>query len=237
LSWKIHYAEELKSAAAEDVLACGDEVISGEGTTTAVFRGRWQERAVYLKLAHRERWSVLAPRLWAARAWCSSVELEARNLLRLQAEGIPVIPLLAWGTRYVFGLPVEGAMLSQAVAGMSLEEALMESRSDRLDLAARYGAVAGRLHRLGGYEPLRAKDFVVAGDGMFLLDREKPLGVSGWREGRAMTSLDRAWYRNRRSGLKLTDMQVTAWLEAYSIATDLDADLASKVEGVVRRYC
>lgn len=237
MSWKIYYAEGVEGSEVTDLLACGNEVISGEGTATVVYRGRWQGRDAYLKLAHRERWRVLAPRLWGARAWCSSVELEARNLMRLLAEGIPVIPLLAWGTCYEFGLPVGGVMLSKAVLGKSLEEALMEARSDGVGLAARYGAVAGRLHQLGGYEPLRAKDFLVAGEHVFLLDREKPLGASGWRERKAMTSLERAWYRNRRSGLRLQEAQITAWLEAYGISAGLDEDGASRVEEIVRRYC
>ena len=220
-----------------DLLACGDEVISGEGNTTVVYRGRWQEKAVYLKLAHRERWRVLAPRLWRARSWCSSVELEARNLLRLQAEGIPVIPLFAWGTRYQCGLPVGGMMLSQAVAGSSLEDALMEERADSLGLASRYGVVAGRLHQLGGYEPLRAKDFLVVEEEVFLLDREKPLGAAGWQGKRAMTSLERAWYRNRRSGLRLQEGQIRAWLEGYGMAAGLNAQWATRVEEIVRRYC
>lgn len=237
MSWKILYAKGMEGSEVTDLLACRNEVISGEGTATVVYRGRWQGRDAYLKLAHRERWRVLAPRLWGARAWCSSVELEARNLLRLQAEGIPVIPLLAWGSRYQCGIPVGGVMLSQAVAGSSLEDALMEERADSLGLASRYGVVAGRLHQLGGYEPLRAKDFLVAEEEVFLLDREKPLGAAGWQGKRAMTSLERAWYRNRRSGLRLQEGQIRAWLEGYGAAAGLNAQWATRVEGIVRRYC
>lgn len=237
MSWKIQCVEGGHVENMSNLLACGDEVISGEGTATVVCRGRWQEKAVYLKLARRERWRVLAPRLWRARSWCSSVELEARNLLRLQAEGIPVIPLLAWGTHYEFGLPVGGLMLSQSVAGRSLEDALMEKREDSLGLASRYGVLAARLHQLGGYEPLRAKDFLVSEEKVFLLDREKPLGAAGWQGKRAIISLERAWYRNRRSGLRLKEGQILAWLEGYGTAAGLNLEWASRVEEIVRRYC
>ena len=119
------------SAALEEPLALFDaepELVSGEGTTTQVYRGQYRQRDVFLKISRKERWKVLLPRLLLARSWCSSVDLEARNLLRLQEAGIPVIPILGHGSQYVLGVPVSGVMLSGAVAGASLEDALMEER-------------------------------------------------------------------------------------------------------------
>jgi hypothetical protein len=237
LSWVIRGGA---SADLEELQALFDaepELVSGEGTTSQVYRGQYQQRSVFLKISRKERWKVLLPRLLVARCWCSSVDLEARNLLRLQDAGIPVIPILGHGSRYVLGVPVSGVMLSAAVAGVSLEDALMEGRSARLELAQGYGRVAARLHLMGGYEPLRAKDFMVENGQLMLLDREKPLGAPGWRQKRAMTSLERAWFRNRRSGLRLDQRQCDAWLESYCSEAGLAGKVADRVKVVVRRYC
>ncbi|KGD64398.1 hypothetical protein Y5S_02453 [Alcanivorax nanhaiticus] len=213
------------------------DVVSGKGTLTKVYSGKYQGQDVFLKVSSRERWKVLLPRLCLARAWCSSVDLEARNLLRLREAGITVIPILGYGTRYTLGLPVCGVMLSAAVEGVSLEDALMSDDPARIGLAAGYGRIAAMLHKLGGYEPLRAKDFMVNNEELILLDREKPLLSPGWREARAMTSLERAWFRNHRSGLRLTSPLTSAWVAGYCGEAGLSGANADQVSEIVSRFC
>ncbi|MQX52700.1 BUD32 family EKC/KEOPS complex subunit [Alcanivorax sediminis] len=213
------------------------EVVSGKGTMTQVYSGQYQGRDVFLKVSSRERWKVLIPRLCLARAWCSSVELEARNLLRLRDAGIKVIPILGHGTRYTLGVPAYGVMLSAAVAGISLEDVLMSDVPCRAEMAERYGRIAAMLHKLGGYEPLRAKDFMVNNEELILLDREKPLLAPGWRETRAMTSLERAWFRNQRSGLRLSPPLASAWVKGYCGEAGLSGANADQVMRTVSQYC
>lgn len=236
MSWKVQGG---KAPSLDDPLSLLDgepELVSGEGTTTHVYRGKHLGDDVFLKVSLRERWKVLAPRLLSARAWCSSVELEARNLLELKRAWIPVIPVLAQGTRYRFGVPVAGLMLSRAVKGESLEDVLNDAHSEQDGMAEKYGRIAAMLHRLGGYEPLRAKDFMVDEGGLVLLDREKPLGLSGWNEKRAMVSLERAWYRNRRSGLRLNRHQSQAWIEGYCNELALSDERYERVACIIGRY-
>lgn len=190
--------------------------ISGAGTATRVYALEIDGEPFFLKVSEPESLKTLLPRLWKARAWCSSTELEGRNLQWLSDQGLAVIPVQTLATRYRFGLPVAGFMLSRAQPGGPLEALLQSVPAPlRSELAEAYGALCAQLHVLGVYEPLRAKDVIVDQHQLILLDREKPPGRPGLHKHAALRSLERAWYRNRRSGLVLDAARSEAFVRGY----------------------
>lgn len=208
--------------------------ISGAGTTTRVHALEIGGEPFFLKVSEPESLKSLLPRLWKARAWCSSTELEGRNLQWLAGQGVAVIPVQTLATRYRFGLPVAGFMLSRAQPGAPLEALLQSAPSPwRSELAEAYGALCAQLHGLGVYEPLRAKDVIVDRHQLILLDREKPPGRPGWHKQAALRSLERAWYRNRRSGLVLDATRSEAFVRGYCrVCAQADAlSVAGRVKG------
>ena len=114
-------------------------------------------------------------------AACMREYLMIRELARFD---LPVMRPLAWGERYVRGLPRESALLVEAVPGQSASKLLADgdrAQADRVLCAA--AALAGRLNRAGFFQPLRLRDMVCkidsADDGgtleLTLIDRETTL--------------------------------------------------------------
>lgn len=208
--------------------------ISGAGTPTRVYALEIDGEPCFLKTSEPESMKTLLPRLWRARAWCSSTELEGRNLQWLAGQGLAVIPVQTLATRYRFGWPVAGFMLSRAQFGDGLETLLQSAPPPlRSELAEAYGGLCAQLHGLGVYEPLRAKDVIVDQHELILLDREKPPGRPGWHKYAALRSLERAWYRNRRSGLLLDAMCSEAFVRGYCRVCALadPSSVAARVKG------
>lgn len=196
----------------QELLALSGEFVSGGAGQTRVKRVSIDGVDLFFKISLADRVSaVLRRNLWA-RSWCATPELEARNLVHLASLGFDVIPVLAAGSGYKAGFPRSGFMLTEGVSGEPLE--LRLQRTDSPALWEAYGALVGRLHSHGYYEPLRAKDILLVNDRMVLMDREQPPVRAGkWRTG---PSLKRMVARNARSGLVMSDAAANQWLAGYA---------------------
>src|SRR5690606_14975387 len=205
MNWRLSVPGALGDEQVARLLQAPGDVISGKPGAVQVIRLYQEGRVCFRKQAPAEPLPRLLARFLRSGHWCSLPEMEARNLQQLKTHGFAVIDVLAAGTAWRWGRPVAGVLLSAALDADSLEHRLNHADdSARLLLANAYGALAGALHQVGRFDALRAKDILVDSAGqLVLLDREKPLGRPGWRARRATRSLQRAWFRNRLSGLVL----------------------------------
>lgn len=217
MNWRLSVPGALGDEQVARLLRAPGDVISGKPGAVQVIRLHQEGQLFFRKQAPAEPLARLMARFLRGGHWCSLPELEARNLQQLKTHGFAVIEVLAAGTAWRWGRPVAGVLLSAALDADSLEHRLNHAdASARLLLAHAYGALAGALHQVGGYDALRAKDVLVDDAGqLVLLDREKPLGRAGWRARRATRSLQRAWFRNHRSGLVLDDAGMQAFWAGY----------------------
>lgn len=230
MNWRLRVPGAQGDGQVARLLQASGEVVSGKPGAVQVVRLHQDGQVFYRKQAPAEPLSRLLARFLRAGHWCSLPELEARNLQQLKARGFAVIEVLATGSAWRWGRPVAGVLLSAALDADSLEHCLRHTDdSARLRMAHAYGALAGALHQVGGFDALRAKDILVDGAGqLVLLDREKPLGRPGWHARRATRSLQRAWFRNRRSGLMLDAAGMQAFWSGYAEGAGIsDATLAT----------
>lgn len=209
------------------LLALPGEVVSGHAERTRVMRISLDGVELFFKVCCADRVATVLRRNLRAHSWCTTPELEARNLLHLSSLGFDVIPVLAVGSDYTAGFPRVGFMLTEGLRGESLELRLQQTDSPALWEA--YGALVGRLHKCGYYEPLRAKDVLLVDDRMVLMDREQPpVRVSGRRAGPA---LKRMVARNSRSRLIMSDAAADQWLAGYTAQIDSPAAIRQALIG------
>jgi hypothetical protein len=230
VNWRLNVPGALGDEQVAQLLQAPGEVVSGKPGAVQVVRLQQDGQVFYRKQAPAEPVSRLLARFLRAGHWCSLPELEARTLQQLKTQGFSVIQVLAAGSAWRWGRPVAGVLLSAALEADSLEHRLQHADdSARLLMAHAYGALAGALHQAGGFDALRAKDILVDRAGqLVLLDREKPLGRPGWHARRAARSLQRAWFRNRRSGLVLDAAGMQAFWSGYAQGAGIsDATLAT----------
>lgn len=194
------------------LLAVPGETVSGSAGKTQVRHLDIDGVDLFFKVSFADPASAVLRRNLRARSWCATPELEARNLLHLSSLGFDVIPVLAAGSGYRMGFPQAGFMLTEGLAGESLELRLQQTDSPALWEA--YGALVGRLHGHGYCEPLRAKDVLLVDGRMVLMDREQPPVRLG--EKRVTASLKRMVARNVRSGLTMSDTAADQWLTGYA---------------------
>jgi hypothetical protein len=72
-----------------------------------------------------------------------------------------MIPVLAYGTEYSWGIPKRGFMVSLGVKGEGLNTILKRNEANASELWERYGEMCASPHAAGCMEPLRAKDLMV----------------------------------------------------------------------------
>ena len=211
------------------------EMVTGQGKKVEVRRIEWNGKSCFLKVSYSESWeSVMRQWLYGRRA-ISSPELEAINLLALQKAGFAVVPVLAAGTAYRYGKALQGFMVTRAVNGCGLDQALSTlPRVQRSELLGYYGQLIARLHRFNYYEPLRCTDVLVDGNRFVLLDRTAlPIRTTilGHRH-RVRKSILRAAYRNRRAAVELTRNDIDDLCAGYA---DVDPGMVKVVRKALVR--
>lgn len=207
MSWQWHAGPEFS----QEGLWSPGEVVS-DGERIKVVRFHLDGRDYYRKESCGERFGRLLGRVARGGGWCSMPEQEARNLEQLACDGFRVVPVVTAGSFFCSGVPVQGVMVTAAVEAPLLEDVL----GQRCDLWKKYGGLVGSLHCRGYYGDCRAKDVLLDGDELVLLDRENSRSGSSWICRKAVKSLLRTSYRNQRSGIKAGDQSLEAFWQGYS---------------------
>jgi len=185
-------------------------------------------RCLYLKRQREPRpWRQLPMLLRAARPHTAAGR-EATMIAALRAADMPVARVVSWGQRRVLGVPIEGYILTEAVHGPSLAQALAEAApAERRRLFGDAGRLMGRLHAAGFFHIVRTKDVIVAdqtnadeplwsaGD-LVLIDREvhSPWAKRFTRR-RCLHSLARCRAKHDRGGDVITLRELATFCKAY----------------------
>ena len=124
----------------------------------------WKERTLYRIESFNGRFVRLQDRIFGGVQWGSVPGQEARTLGQLVTEGFRVVPVVAAGSVFRFGIPVKGVMVTEGLDFPLLEDVL----GIDCELWRRYGYLVGRLHACGFFDDCRAKGFLLD-DGEFAL--------------------------------------------------------------------
>ena len=213
MSWRWH----VSSGLSQKELWCQGEIVS-DGDRVKVVRFEVDGCVYFRKESSSEQFGRLLERVTAGGSWCSMPEQEARNLNQLDSEGFCVVPVVAAGSHFRFGLPVKGVMVTAALDAPLLESVLGENP----ELWLGYGKLVGRLHCRGYFDDCRAKDVLVDHGRMVLLDREKSRSGKRWNYQNALKSLRRTSYRNQRSGIQADAGALAAFWAGYAEGAKLD---------------
>ena len=192
-------------------LWCRGDVVS-DGERIKVVRFQLDGRTYYRKESCNERFGRLLDRIFGGGQWCSVPEQEARTLGQLVTEGFRVVPVVAAGSVFRFGIPVKGVMVTEGLDFPLLEDVL----GIDCELWRRYGYLVGRLHACGFFDDCRAKDLLLDDGELVLLDREKSRTGNSWNYRTALKSLRRTLYRNQRSGIRANEQADMAFWQGYS---------------------
>lgn len=207
MNWRWHVEPGLSG----EKLWCRGDVVS-DGDRIKVVRFHLDGRTYYRKESCRERFGRLLDRVCGGGQWCSMPEQEARNLGLLVSEGFRVVPVVAAGSVFRFGIPVKGVMVTEGLDFPLLEDVL----GIDCELWRRYGYLVGRLHACGFFDDCRAKDLLLDDGELVLLDREKSRTGNSWNYRKALKSLRRTLYRNQRSGIRANEQADMAFWQGYS---------------------
>lgn len=221
MNWRWYVRSDLSS---EALLSQG-EVVS-DGARIRVVRFQLTGRTYYRKEACGERLGRLLDRVARGGGWCSMPEQEARNLMQLEKDGFQVVPVIAAGSAFRYGVPVFGVMVSVALDAPLLEEVLGTNG----ELWFRYGGLVGRLHRCGYFDDCRAKDVLLDGQDLVLLDREKSRTDNHWSYRNALKSLKRTFYRNLRSGICPDEGAAKAFWAGYRAGVGLSSEAVGSLQ-------
>lgn len=212
MSWQWYAEPEISQ---EELWSPGDVV--SDGKRVKVVRFHLDGRVYYRKESRGERFGRLLDRVARGGGGCSMPEQEARNLEQLAYDGFLVVPVIAAGSFFCAGMPLQGVMVTAVVDAPLLESVL----GLQVELWRKYGGLVGSLHDHGYYDDCRAKDVLLDGDKLVLLDREKHRSGGGWNCRKAVKSLLRTTYRNQRSGVKADSQSLEAFWQGYAEGADV----------------
>lgn len=175
------------------------------------------DRGCYLKRCGRESLRHLLRPLLFFRRPCSMAMRELQMLQALRQAGFPAMEPLAWGERRVLGIPVGGFLVVNEVRG-ELADRLLSTLSDdgRASFLKEVGALLGKLHAAGFYQPVRLKDLIKSEQGLVLIDREtsKPWRVRFARRW-CLESLRRSIRKSISDGSALTRRDLESLASGY----------------------
>jgi len=143
----------------------------------------------------------------------------------IRQEGFSVMEVVAWGEARSFGLPRSGFLLTREVTGQEVSTLFNDLNSaQKRNLMQAVGALVGRLHAAGLFQPVRLKDLFLTESSdleqgridFVLIDREtgKPW-KSGFSWRKCISSLARGLRRTWRNGYHVGTMSLRAFAFGY----------------------
>lgn len=183
-----------------------------------------EDKTFYLKrIALESRIKAMRMAIYGRRPRSGAIR-EQMMLSHLNAAGFATMGAVAWGEERLFGIPLRGFLLVEAVEGSELSSLFKRGeRKQREQLARAAGGLLGRLHGSGFYQAVRFKDVFAKGaahtlsaSDLVLIDREtsKPW-PSPFFTYYCFRSLKRIHRRNIRDGIRFNDTELKLFADAY----------------------